>query len=322
MMKPLIKYALAAALGLCSFAAHAQTYPTKPIKVIVPNRPGGFADITTRLVAAELTKSLGQNVLVENKPGAGATLGTYAAVQSPPDGYTLLSVFDSHATNPSLFKKLKYDTLNDLTPISLIVKGPSMLVVNANFPAKSVAELVEIAKNKPGSVKFAVVSPGSSARLYMERFKRMAKINVKMVPYKGGAAAVVDLAGGQVDAMFVAIPTVTPYLKGGRLRGLAITSDKRSDMVPGVPTVSETLPGFSGEQWVGFFAPAKTPPEIIARLNAEIVKAVNQPEVKNRFEKQSFETVGSSPAELDKWLRDQIENWRSTIVEAGIKLGK
>lgn len=321
-MKAVLKCTFAAVLGLCSLANYAQTYPTKPIKVIVPNRPGGFADITTRLVAAELTKSLGQNVLVENKPGAGATLGTLAAVQSPPDGYTLLSVFDSHATNPSLFKKLKYDTLNDLTPISLIVKGPSMLVVNANFPAKSVAELIEIAKQKPGSVKFAVVSPGSSARLYMERFKRMAQVNVKMVPYKGGAPAVVDLAGGQVDAMFVAIPTVTPYLKGGRLRGLAITSDKRSDMVPGVPTVSETLPGFVGEQWVAFFAPAKTPREIIARLNTEIVKAVNQPEVKGRFEKQSFQTVGSSPAELDKWLRDQIKNWRSTIVEAGIKLGK
>ena len=321
-MKAVLKCAFAAVVGLCSLVAYAQTYPTKPIKVIVPNRPGGFADITTRLVAAELTKSLGQNVLVENKPGAGATLGTLAAVQSSPDGYTLLSVFDSHATNPSLFKKLKYDTLNDLTPISLIVKGPSMLVVNANFPAKSVAELIDIAKQKPGSVKFAVVSPGSSARLYMERFKRMAKVNVKMVPYKGGAAAVVDLAGGQVDAMFVAIPTVTPYLKGGRLRGLAITSDKRSDMVPGMPTVSETLPGFVGEQWVAFFAPARTPPEIIARLNTEIVKAVNQPEVKSRFEKQSFQTVGSSAAELDRWLRDQIENWRSTIVEAGIKLGK
>ena len=322
MRSTLYKFAIAALLGLGSLTAHAQAYPTKPIKVIVPNRPGGFADITTRLVAAELTKSLGQNVLVENKPGAGATIGTFAAVKSPPDGYTLLSVFDSHATNPSLYKKLKYDTLKDLTPISLIVKGPSMLVVNAKFPAKSVAELIEIAKKKPGAVKFAVVSPGSSARLYMERFKRMAKVNVKMVPYKGGAPAVVDLAGGQVDAMFVAIPTVTPYLQGGRLRGLAITSDKRSDMVPGVPTVSETLPGFQGEQWVAFFAPAKTSPEIIARLNAEIVKAVNQPAVKERFQKQSFQTVGSSPAELDKWLRDQIDNWRSTIVEAGIKLGK
>ena len=321
-MNAVLKYALAALLGVGSLFAHAQTYPTRPIIVIVPNNPGGFADITARVIAAELTKSLGQNVLVQNKPGAGATLGTLAAVQSPPDGYTLLAVFDSHATNPSLFKTLKYDTLKDLTPISLIVRGPSMLVVNAHVQAKSVAELIEMARQKPGSVKFAVVSPGSSARLYMELFKRMAKVEVKMVPYKGGSGAVVDLAGGQVDAMFVAIPTVTPYLQGGRLRGLAITSEKRSAMVPGIPTVSETLPGFKGEQWVGFFAPAKTPPEIIARLNAEMVKAVNQPEVKARFFKQSFETVGSSPAELDTWLGEQIAHWRSTIVEAGITLDK
>jgi len=321
-MSAVIQFALAALFGLGSLFAHAQTYPIKPIKVIVPNRAGGFADITARIVAAELTKSLGQNVLVENKPGAGATLGTLAAVQAPPDGYTLLAVFDSHATNPSLFKKLSYDTLKDLAPISLVVKGPSVLVVNANLKAKTVSELIEMARQKPGSLKFAVVSPGSSARLYMELFKRMAKIQVKMVPYKGGSAAVVDLAGGQVDAMFVAIPTVTPYLQGGRLRALAITSEKRSDMVPGVPTVSESLPGFKGEQWVGFFAPAKTPHEIVARLNAEIVKAVNQPEVKARFFKQSFETVGSTPAELDKWLREQIEHWHSTIVEAGITLDK
>lgn len=321
-MSAVLKYVMAALLGLGGLSAHGQTYPTKPIIVIVPNNPGGFADITARVIAAELTKSLGQNVLVQNKPGAGATLGTLAAVQSPPDGYTLLAVFDSHATNPSLFKKLKYDTLKDLTPISLIVKGPSMLVVNANLQAKSVAELIEMARQKPGSLKFAVVSPGSSARLYMELFKRMAKVQVKMVPYKGGSGAVVDLAGGQVDAMFVAIPTVTPYLQGGRLTGLAITSEKRSEMVPGVPAVSEFLPGFKGEQWVGFFAPAKTPPEIVARLNAEVVKAVNQPEVKARFFKQSFETVGSSPADLDKWLREQIDHWHSTIVEAGITLDK
>jgi tripartite-type tricarboxylate transporter receptor subunit TctC len=297
-----------------------QAYPGKPIRIIVPNAASGLADICTRLMAAKLADALGQQVLVENRPGAGGTIGTAAAAKAAPDGYTLLSVFDSHASNPHLFRNLPYDTLADFAPISLLVRGPLVLVVRPSLGTASVAGLVKLAKSTPGAINFAVVGPGSPARLLMELFQVEAGIDVTMVAYKGAGLALGDLVGGQVDAMFATVPSVSSHLKAGRLRALATTSEERSPILPGVPTMRETYTGFASEAWVGLLAPAKTPPEIIARLNAEVVRILGQPEMKARLAEQGLETVGSTPADLDRWIRAETERWGKVIRERKITL--
>ncbi len=311
---------VSAALALAASAAIAQTYPGRPVRVIVPNAPGGLADISARLVAGKLSESFGQQFIVDNRVGAGGTIGTAAAVRSAPDGYTLLAVFDSHATNPHLFKKLDYDTLTDLAPISLLVRGPMLLVVQPKLPVASVRDFVELAKSKPGAINFLTVGPGSPARLLMELFKTTAGIDVTMVSYKGAGPAMADLMGGQVDVMFATVPTVSSLLKGGKLRALAITSEKRSDIAAGIPAMSEYYPGFRAEVWVGLFAPAKTPREIIARVNAESAKVLATADTKARFADQGMETVGSTPAQLDEWLRHEMDRWGKVIRENRITL--
>lgn len=307
-------------LAIFAAAASAQNYPTKPIRMIVPNAPGGLADISARLVAGKLSEFFGQQVLVDNRVGAGSTIGTAAAVRAAPDGYTLLAVFDSHATNPHLFKKLEYDTLADLAPVSLMVRGPMVLVAQPKLPVTTVQEFVQLAKAKPGAINFLTVGPGSPARLLMELFKTTAGIDVTMVSYKGAGPAMADLIGGQVDVMFATVPTVRSYLRSNKLRALAITSEKRSDIAPGIPTMSEVYPGFRVEVWVGLFAPAKTPPGIVSRVNAETVKALATADLKARFADQGMETVGSTPAQLDQWLRTEMERWGKVIRDNKITL--
>ena len=300
-------------LALCAATAFAQDYPSKPIRMIVPNAPAGLADISARIVAVKLAEALGQAVVVDNRAGAGSTIGTAMAVKAPADGYTLLTVFDSHATNPHLFKNLDYDTLKDLAPISLLVRGPLLLAINPKTGFKSTQELVQAAKARPGEIKFASVGPGSPARLLMELLKVEARIDVSNIPYKGAGGAVTDLIGGQVDAIFATIPTLMPHIKAGRLNALAITSPKRSAAVPGVPTMSETMPGFVAESWVGMLAPAQTPRDIIARLNAETIKILAQPEIRARFAELGYETVGSTPAQFDQWIRNETARWGKLI---------
>lgn len=311
---------LAALLLGWALSAHAETYPAKPVKIIVPNAPGGLADISARLVAAKLSESLGEQFIVDNRVGAGGTLGTAAAARAAPDGYTLLAVFDSHATNPYLFKKLDYDTMDDFAPVSLLVRGPMMLVVQPKLPVASVPEFVRLAKQKPGAINFLTVGPGSPARLLMELFKTTAGIDVTMVSYKGAGPAMADLMAGQVDVMFATVPTVSSYVKAGKLRVLAITSAKRSAIAPGVPAMSEFYPGFRYEVWVGLFAPAKTPHAIVSRLNAEAVKVLSMPDLKARFAEQGMETVGSTPAELNEWLKGEMDRWSKVIREHHITL--
>jgi len=306
--------------ALVTAAALAQTYPSRPIRMIVPNAPGGLADISARLVSAKLSEALGQQVLVENRVGAGGTIGTAAAARAAPDGYTLLAVFDSHATNPYLFSKLEYDTLGDLAPISLLVRGPMLLVVQPKLGVATVAEFVRLAKAKPGAINFVTVGPGSPARLLMELFRSTAGIDVTMVSYKGAGPAMTDLVSGQVDVMFATVPTVTSYLKANRLRALAITTEQRSNVAPGVPTMSESYPGFRYEVWVGLFAPAKTPAEIVSRLNSESVKLLGTAEMKARFAEQGMETVGSTPAQLDRWVRGEMNRWGKVIRDNRITL--
>ena len=310
--------AILAAAGLPQ--AFAQAYPGKPVRIIVPNAASGLADICARLVAAKLGESLGQPFLVENRPGAGGTLGTAAAVKASPDGYTLLAVFDSHATNPHLFGNLPYDTLADLAPISLLVRGPLVLVARPGLSVTSAADFVKLAKSKPGAINFATVGPGSPARLLMELLKIEAGIDVTMVAYKGAGLALGDLAGEQVDAMFATVASVSSHIKAGRLRALAITGAQRSAVLPGVPAMNETYPGFVSEAWVGLLAPARTPPEIVARLNAEVVRILELPEIKARFAEQGLETAGGTPAQLDRWIRAELERWRKVIREQKIAL--
>jgi len=301
-------------------AAQAQVYPARPVRVIVPNATGGLADICVRLVAAKLGGSLGQQFLVDNRPGAGGTLGTAAAVKSAPDGYTLLGVFDSHATNPFLFKNLPYDTLADLAPVSLLARGPLVLVVRNGLGTADLPEFVRLARAKPGAINFATVGPGSPARLLMELLKVEAGIDVTMVAYKGAGLALGDLIGGQVDAIFATAPSVSSHLKAGRVRALAVTSARRSAFLPGVPAMSETYPGFVSEAWVGLLAQAKTPPEIVARLNAEVATILELPDVRTRFAELGLEAAPSSPEALDRWIRAEMQRWSRIIREQGITL--
>ena len=312
--------ALAILAAMSVSPAFAQAYPGKPVRIIVPNAASGLADICARLVAAKLVEAFGQQFLVENRPGAGGTLGTAAAVRAAPDGYTLLAVFDSHATNPHLFRNLPYDTLADFAPISLLVRGPLVLVVRPALSAASVEEFVKLARARPGAINFATVGPGSPARLLMELLRIEAGIDVTMVAYKGAGLALADLVGEQVDAMFATVPSVSSHLKAGRLRALAITSARRSAILPGVPAANETYPGFASEAWVGLLAPAKTPQEIVARINAEVSRILARPEMKERFAEQGLEVAGGPPGELDRWIRAEIERWGRVIRERNITL--
>ena len=326
MMRMLRSLQAAAGLALAILAApgfpqvSAPAYPGKPVRIIVPNAPSGLADICARLVAAKLGEALGQQFLVENRPGAGGTLGTAAAVKAAPDGYTLLAVFDSHATNPYLFASLPYDTLADFAPISLLARGPLVLVTGPKLASSTVGELVRFAKSRPGAVNFATVGPGSPARLLMELLRLEAAIDVTMVPYKGAGLALGDLVAGQVDAMFATVPSVSSHLKAGRLTALAVTSARRSAVLPGVPAMSETYPGFVSEAWVGLLAQGKAPRDIVARLNAEVARVLGQPEMKRRFAELGLETAPGSPADLDRWIRAEMQRWGRVIRERKITL--
>ena len=302
------------ALTISTPLGHAQPYPVRPIRIIVPNAPSGVADFSARLIAAKLSEALGQQVIVDNRVGAGGTLGTAAAVKSPPDGYTLIVVFDSHATNPSLFRNLDYDTVNDLTAVALLVRGPMLLVVHPNLAGvRTVRDFERLARSRPGALNFATVGPGSPARLMMELLKLEARIDVTMVPYKGAALALTDLMAGQVDAMFAAISSAGAYVKAGRLRALAVTSIKPTPLAPGLPTMAETYPGFRTDVWSGLLAPARTPPEIIARLNAELGKILAQPDMQTRLAEFGLEPVGGTPAQFELWIRAEIERWGKVI---------
>jgi tripartite-type tricarboxylate transporter receptor subunit TctC len=314
------RFLLGPAFMLAGVEGIAQPYPSRPIRLIVPNAPSGLADTTARIVGAKLAEGLGQQVVVENRVGAGGTIGTAAAVKSVPDGHTVLVVFDSHATNPHLFRKLDYDTVADLAPISMLVRNPLVLIVHPGVPARTVREFVQLARARPGALNFATVGPGSPSRLLMELLKLEARISVTNVPYKGAGLGISDLMGGHVDAMFPTVTTAVPHVKSGRLRAIAVTSEARSTALPEVSTMKETYPAFVAVSWVGLLAPAKTPPEIIARLHAEAVKALAAPELKGRFAELGLEPVGSTPAELDRWIRGEIDRWGKVIRAQGITL--
>lgn len=299
--------------ALIAGGAEAQNYPAKPVRIIVPNAPSGLADVSARIVAAKLSESLGQQFVVDNRVGAGSTIGTAVVAKAAPDGYTLLVVFDSHASNPLLFKNLDYNTLSDFAPVVQIARGTMVLVVNPSVPAKSARDLVQLAKSRPAAINFASVGPGSPARLLMEWLKLETGINVTNVPYKGGGTAIVDLISGQVDAMFLTPSSVTGHIKSGRLRAIAVTSEKGAAMFPGVAVMSATVPNFRAETWSGMLAPAKVSADIIARLNSECVKLLAQPDVKSRFSDLGLETAPGTPAQFGQWIRAESERWGRVI---------
>jgi len=315
----LFKAAFLLSFALCPLWVMSQTWPNKPVKLIVPFPPGGMADVVSRILGQHLSETWGQQVVVENRAGAGGTIGTSAVVKAAPDGYTLMAAFDTHAAAPYLYK-INYDLLQDLTPISMVARSPMLLVANANFSAKTLPSLLQYAKDKPSAINFVTVGPGSPARLMLELLKNSTGINVTVVPYKGGGPAMVDLISGQVDAMIASVPTVAPHVKSGRLRVLAVTSEKRSSLVPGVPAMSETIPGFGTEAWVGIMGPAKMPPEVVAQINTDVAKALNSAEIKNKFIENGLEPSYSNPDEFERWIRREMARWSKVIKEQNVTL--
>jgi tripartite-type tricarboxylate transporter receptor subunit TctC len=302
-----------------SAAASAQNFPSQPIRIVVPYAPGGFNDTMARVVGRKLQDALGQPVVTDNRPGGGTVLGLSIAAKSPPDGHTMVVVGFPTVANQFLIKKLPYDTQRDLTPVALGAHSPNLLVVRADSPIKSVKDFIALAKEKPGKLNYATAGNGTSNHLTMEYFKSLAGIDAVQVPYKGSAPMITDLLGGQVDIMFDNAPHVMPHVKSGRLRALAITSDKRSPLLPDVPTVAEQgFPGFAVSVWYGFAAPAGTPPEIVQKLNREINKALQAEDVKKAFTEAGVETLGGTLNQFDAFFKAESARWGKVIRQANI----
>ena len=316
---PLRNRTLPAALAglvasLATPAAFAQNYPSKTVRLVVPFAAGGSTDIVARTVSARLTEMWGQTVVVDNRAGGGTVIGTEIVAKSPPDGYTLLVTPAPFTVNPSLLKKLPYDALNDFTPITLINTTPLVVVVNPGVPAKTVKELIALAKSKPGKLNFGSSGTGGSNHLAGELFNAMAGVKMVHIPYKGNAPALVDLVGGHVDIVFNGLTSAFALIKGDKIRALAVTSRERSPAMPELPTVSESgLKGFEAVAWNGLSGPAKLPREIVAKVNADVVKIVNAPELKERLKAEGSEPVGSTPDQYAAFLREEIVKWAKVI---------
>ena len=309
-----------AVLLLCFTAgASSQSWPSKPLRYIVPFPPGAFNDSLARIMSAELPKALGQPVLVENRPGGNTIIGTEAAAKSPPDGYTLFGAALPFAVIQSLYKT-SFDVTRDFAPITLAGTTPNLLVANPNVPINSVKELIAAAKAKPGGLNYASTGNGTSNHLSFELFKSMTGTSITHVPYKGSAPAVTDLIGGQVQLMFDNTPNVLPQVKAGKLKAIAVSSTKRSSLAPEVPTVDESgVPGYEVNVWFGILAPAGTPREIIARLNTEMVRIMRTPEIADRFAKAGVDVVASSPEYFGDFLKSEVARWAKVVQDANIK---
>jgi tripartite-type tricarboxylate transporter receptor subunit TctC len=313
-----------AALMAVSFihagAAAAQNYPAKPIRLIVPQSAGGSTDLVARPLAQRLGEALGQTVIVDNRPGAGSTIGTDLVAKSAPDGHTLLAVAASFSMSPSLYQNLPFDPVRDFAPISLLSSLPNILVVHPSLPVKSVKELVALAKARPGQLNFGSSGMATGTHMSMELLKHMTGISMVHVPYKGGAPSITALLSGEVQVTLATISTALPHVKAGKLRALAVSTARRSAAAPEVPTIAESgVPGYDYASWIGLLAPAKTPQPIIARLNAEAVKALQTPEMKAILAVEGSEPVGNSPAEFAAIMQTEVARWMKVVKAAGIK---
>jgi len=321
-MQGILRAAALAGSLLVAAAAFAQDYPAKPLRLIVPFPPGGGNDTVARVIAQRMSPALGQPVVVDNRPGAGGSVGAEAVAKAPADGYTLfLAGVGSHAVNPNLHPKLPYDPVKDFAPITLIASAPSVLVVNPSIPARNVAEFTAYARANPGKLNYASNGNGSAAQLAATMYESMAGVRMVHVPYKGIAPALTDLLNGEVQLMFGTIVALVPHLQAGKLRALAVTSRKRSVLLPDVPTLAESgLPDYQAGSWYGVLAPAGTPRPIIERLHGTIVKALQQPDVAQRLAAEGAEVIGSTPEEFGAHIKAELARVAEVVRAAGIKI--
>lgn len=309
------------ALALASGGLQAQTYPSKPVTLIVPQAAGGANDAVARVYAQKMGEVLGQQFVVDNRPGAGGNIGAQLAAKAPRDGYTLVLTLGTTLTaNPSLYAKIPFDSIKDFDPITPVATAPYLLVVNQSFPAKSVKELIDIAKSKPGQINYASAGNGTPNHLFGEMLKTVAGIDIVHIPYKGAAAALTDVVGGQVPMAFNSMPSTLPFVKAGQLRVLGVASEKRTSLAPDIPSVAETIPGFGALAWYGLLAPAGTPKEIIAKLHAESIKVLNSKETKDKMATQGAEVFTSTPEQFTAMIKEETAKWAKIIKATGARV--
>jgi tripartite-type tricarboxylate transporter receptor subunit TctC len=322
MRKIAIQWSVAMLMAAAAGASHAQdaaSYPAKPIRMIIALAPGGGVDTSGRLLGQKFTDAWGQQVVAENRPGAGGTIATELVARAAPDGYTLLMQSMSHAITPALYK-LPYDTIRDFAPVSLFVQSPSILAVHPSLPVKSVKELIAFTKKHPNEILFSSSGVGSGQHLAMELLNRMAGLQLVHIPYKGTAPSILDLVAGRVSVTSASAISTMPHVRAGRLRALAVSSAKRSPSVPQLPTIAEAgVPGFAVDQWYSLFAPAGTPKEVVAKLYAEIARTVANPEIRERLLSMGLDPVGMPPDEFTEYVKTETIKWRKLVREAGIR---
>jgi tripartite-type tricarboxylate transporter receptor subunit TctC len=310
----------AAALPVTSGVASAQTYPARPVRLVIGYTPGGSADLTARLMGQWLSEKLGQSFVIENRPGGGTNIATEAVVRAAPDGYTLMLVAPANAINATLYDKLNFDFLRDIEPVAGIIRFPNVVVVNPSLPINSIPELIAYAKANPGKLNMASSGNGSTIHMSGELFKMLTGINMVHVPYRGGAPALTDLIAGQVQVMFDNIPTCAEHVKSGKLRGLAVTSTTRSEILPDLPVVADFLPGYEASAWYGIGAPKGTPPEIIERLNKAVNEVLADPKAKARFAELGAFLLPGSAVDFGKLLANETDKWGKVVKFAGAKV--
>ena len=310
-----------ASLALLSATeAAAQAFPLKPIRIVVPFTPGGPNDILARMIGQRYTAAWGQQTIVDNRPGGGTVIGTDIVAKAPPDGHTLLMVSTSHAANPSLMPKLPFDTLRDFVSVGQAVSSPNLLVAHPSIPVRTTADLLKLAKARPGQITFASGGSGAATHRAGELLKIMGGADMTHIPYKGAGPATIDLISGQVTWMFGTILPTIPHVRAGKLRALAVSGKKRAEVLPDVPTVAEHVPGFEASSWYGVFATAGTPPDVIAKLNQEMARALNPPEVRQRLASEGTEVVAGNPEDFMTLFRAEVAKWARVIRQSGIRL--
>jgi tripartite-type tricarboxylate transporter receptor subunit TctC len=320
--RSLLRFALLGCIAMAGSASAQDAYPSRPVTLVVPFPAGGSTDLVARVIGEKMTTALGQQVVIENKGGAGGNLGSAAVAKADPDGYTILmGTVATHALNPAVFKKMPYDAVKDFAPISLLVTVPNVLVVNPELPARSVQELIALLKAKPGEYSYASSGNGTPLHLSGELFKTMAGVDMVHIPYKGAGPALTDLLGNHVSIMFDNLPSSTGYIRDGRLRGLAVTTAARAASMPDLPTIAESgLPGYETYTWNALFAPAGTSSAVVERLNAAAIAALADPTVQAKLQELGATIVGSSPAELGAHVQAEIAKWAPVVEAAGARI--
>ena len=312
------RHFIAAAALACAWSAPALAdFPDRPVKIVVPFGPGGFTDVAARILQKELAPVLGQSIIIENKPGAGSTIGTAEVAKAKPDGYTLVMISTTHVISPHLYKQIPYDPLKDFTPVMKLAEGPYVLVVHPSLPAKNVRELVELARREPGKIDYASSGNGSAQHLVGALFLNAAKVQMNHVPYKGSNQAMNDLVGGQVKVSFVGVPNALPNLNNGKLRALGVSTAKRYAELPDVPAIAETVPGYDATVWLGLLAPPGTPRDVVQKINAAIVKALSQPDARKLMSSAGVDVATSSPEEFGQLMQTELERWGKVVRETG-----